>query len=378
MIRQNGLDKRFPQRWQQKALGTFFILSCVSLISACSADRLQVKANMTPSTSADTATSVAYKSAYSPERSQYGVIEVDGIELTTTRDRTLPLKVYAPDGDGPFPVIIFSHGTGASKDDYAELGEFWAARGYVSVHPSHADSLSLREGRANFRRLRSVLEGVLEDANQWVERGEDVALVARQLAEIERSSEQLSGKLDGDRVGIAGHSFGAYGAQVAGGAKVSLPNETETFELSPPENVKAVLLLSPQGTGQQGLTNESWRNFQLPMMVMTGLRDQGAQGQDYRWKTEPFELAPATSNKYLVILAQANHFSFGGRTQAEERRVGPLRQRRQASAQRTMDYVKFASLGFWDTYLNNNAQAQDYLLNELEEISGGEASVSFR
>ena len=216
--------------------------------------------------------------------------------------------------------------------------------------------------------------------------------------------DQLTGKIDSSRVGVSGHSFGAYAAQIAGGTSIALPGDRGEFRLPEESTIKATLLLSPQGAGQQGLTRNSWRNFRGPMMVMTGPEDQGADGQDYRWKTEPFELSPATSNKYLVLLAHANHFSFGGRSQSEgrqsqrngggtqvgRRRDRPFRQRRQAGGdrllmqgrqrqeQRTLNYIKLASVSFWDTYLKGEAQAQDYLLDELEATSDDEVSVSFR
>ena len=48
------------------------------------------------------------------------------------RNRDIPLKAYLPEGDGPFPVILFSHGAGGSKDGYAYSNGHWA-RGVV-VH----------------------------------------------------------------------------------------------------------------------------------------------------------------------------------------------------------------------------------------------------
>ena len=50
------------------------------------------------------------------------------------RDRRVPVKIYYPKtGNGPFPVIIFSHGLGGSREGYEYLGRHWASWGYVSV-----------------------------------------------------------------------------------------------------------------------------------------------------------------------------------------------------------------------------------------------------
>ena len=57
------------------------------------------------------------------------------------RQREVPVKIYFPKtGDGPFPVIIFSHGLGGSRDGYEYLGRHWASHGYVSVHLQHKGS----------------------------------------------------------------------------------------------------------------------------------------------------------------------------------------------------------------------------------------------
>jgi predicted dienelactone hydrolase len=73
----------------------------------------------------------------------YGVVTIEGLALhDEARHRDIPLKIHLPDAPGPFPVIVFSHGALASKDDYAGLARYWASFGYVSVHPSHADSIA--------------------------------------------------------------------------------------------------------------------------------------------------------------------------------------------------------------------------------------------
>src|SRR5947208_9251342 len=40
-----------------------------------------------------------------------------------SRSRPVPVKIYAPaTGAGPFPVIVFSHGLGGSRNGYEYLG----------------------------------------------------------------------------------------------------------------------------------------------------------------------------------------------------------------------------------------------------------------
>ena len=57
------------------------------------------------------------------------------------RDRPVPVKIYSPaTGKGPFPVIVFSHGLGGSREGYEYLGRQWASQGYVAVHVEHLGS----------------------------------------------------------------------------------------------------------------------------------------------------------------------------------------------------------------------------------------------
>src|SRR6201999_1528495 len=45
----------------------------------------------------------------------------------TSRDRDLPVKIYVPtNGDGPFPLIVFSHGLGGSREGYDYIASQWA------------------------------------------------------------------------------------------------------------------------------------------------------------------------------------------------------------------------------------------------------------
>src|SRR3990167_3541328 len=51
-----------------------------------------------------------------------------------------PVRVFVPGGKGAFPVILFSHGLGGSREGNRFLGEHWARRGYVAVFLQHPGS----------------------------------------------------------------------------------------------------------------------------------------------------------------------------------------------------------------------------------------------
>ena len=73
-----------------------------------------------------------------------GTFDVATVKLDwhdDARDRDVPVKIYYPkSGDGPFPVVLFSHGLGGTRDTYEYLGRRWASHGYVCVHLQHLGS----------------------------------------------------------------------------------------------------------------------------------------------------------------------------------------------------------------------------------------------
>src|ERR1051325_6730647 len=54
------------------------------------------------------------------------------------RDRTGPVKIFVPRDAVRHPVIVFSHGLGATREAYEYLGNAWARAGFVTVCLQHA------------------------------------------------------------------------------------------------------------------------------------------------------------------------------------------------------------------------------------------------
>ncbi len=256
------------------------------------------------------ARSEAYKLIDGP----YEVGEVGTLVLRDAqRKKELRVRLEFPLGQGPFPVIIFSHGAGGSKDCCTELTRHWASYGYVTLQPTHMDSISLRRPQGEKAGPNGGLRGgvarALDDPAVWASRARDVSFLLDLLDEVERRVPALQDKLDATRIGVGGHSLGAYTAQLIGGATVDLPEgKGKSFADA---RVRAILVLSGQGRGQQGLTAQSWQNLTRPMMTMTGSLDRGASGQGPEWKKDPFDLSPP-GDKYHVYLAGASHMSFTG------------------------------------------------------------------
>ncbi len=282
---------------------------------------------------------------YTPSAGPYQVLTVDRIVLhDATRNKDLLLKVYYPDARGPFPVIVFSHGALASKDCYSALGQYWASFGYVSIHPSHADSIA----DSGFR---GTLRDAISDPQAWQNRPKDISFIIDSLARDREACSAVKRQTrSSPHIGVGGHSFGAYTAELIGGVNILLPGKEEPQSFAD-KRVTAILLMSPQGEGRMGLTAHSWDNLHLPMLLMYGSRDFGPWGEAPAWRSEAFRKSPS-GNKYEVELDGGTHMGFAGPS------------RRGGVQEGVFQCAKLESLAFWDAYLKQNPEAKNYLKSD--------------
>jgi predicted dienelactone hydrolase len=267
------------------------------------------------------------------------------------RNKNIPIKIYYPAGVGQLPVIIFSHGALASKDSYSGLGQYWASYGYLSIHPSHADSVA----DSGFH---GTLRQALSDPRGWENRPEDISFIIDSLGHVENIASQLIGKLDLRHIGVGGHSFGAYTAGLIAGTTILLPGRAAPQSFAD-KRVSAVVLLSPQGEGVMGLSAHSWDGVHVPMLLMYGSRDFGPFGEEPVWRSEAFAKGPA-GNKYEVELEGGTHMGFAG-----------LFPDAGGHHDEVFQCAKLETLAFWDAYLKQDPKARQYVESHgLQKLSG--------
>lgn len=275
-------------------------------------------------------------------------------------NKNLPYKLSVPLFKGPCPVIVLSHGAGGSYDGNKNLVESWVNSGFACIQPLHADSVRYKRSLGQSVSLRDSMNDS-NDPKNWSSRVQDIEDILDSLDSINQLCPWI--QFDKNRIGLAGHSFGAFTAQLVAG--VTPPQKARASTLND-RRVKAVLLLSPQGVSRGGPLGfddaSAWRGMNMPVMVMTGSQDNGRTGETPDWRLEPYKYCPAGS-KFLVFLNNANHMTFAGNGNFSGRRE--LLFKRIAGGFDTSylnPYIEKESSLFFRAFLYGDAVALKYLV----------------
>lgn len=284
----------------------------------------------------------------------HGVVTagVPAWDVVDGRDVAVLARYPAPGSSArPLPVIVLCHGLGGSHRSYAALGTRLASHGYAVLHPQFLDSFPIaapalglagRDGPGTHGgsspgavpaapasteatgpawpedpRARRAMLALLFDPGHWASRVARVHGVIGSLS----AQRHLPVPLRPDRVIVAGHSYGAYTAQLVLGARlhgVALGGD----RLAHPA-VTAGILLSPQGSGDRGLTSRSWDRVTQPLLVVTATNDLGPHGEGLAWRREPFDAAPSQV-KHLAVVRDGTHL-LGGVADEGPGQGGPTR-----------------------------------------------------
>jgi dienelactone hydrolase len=125
-----------------------------------------------------------------------GTPELAGTGVPASDERTLITTVRAPIGEGPFPLIVFSHGVNGHPDKFGRLLDAWAAAGYVVAAPAFPLSSDRVPGEATVFDLGE-------------QSGDVVFLLDELLARSHEPGDPLQGAIDNERIGLGGLSLGA-------------------------------------------------------------------------------------------------------------------------------------------------------------------------
>lgn len=251
-----------------------------------------------------------------------GVRTLDRVDLVDpARGRTIATRIHMPTEPGPWPTVIFSHGFGGSLAAFPTSGRAWAARGVVVIHPTHSNSIQLPDPDLPSEDARAIREALVAavgprpNGAPLAEVTERPVFLRSRLADITflqtlvrsrdpRLPAAVRERIDPTRMGMAGHSFGAYLTLVACGARLA-PEPPPPL----PASFRAGLVISGQGTGRLGLEPGAFDRMSGPLFSVTGSRDFGAAGETPDWRLEAFHSA-GPGRQYAAILDGFRHGDF--------------------------------------------------------------------
>jgi predicted dienelactone hydrolase len=269
------------------------------------------------------------------------------------RGRDVPVKIYAPQaGTGPFPVIVFSHGLGGTRDGYEYLGRHWASHGYVCVHLQHHGSDDA-VWKGSKKPLDDMRKAALNPANA-VNRPLDVRFALDTLAQLNRDDPALRGRLDLERVGMAGHSFGGWTTQAVIGEVFVTPAGKEVTLADP--RIKAAVIMSPSPPKGKADLDKAFGSVKVPCLHLTGTKDDGVAITEVKPADRRLPFAHMTkAERFLVVFEGGDHMVFAG---AARKGGGG------AKDDRFRDLVRMSTTAFWDAYLKGDGRARAWLEGE--------------
>jgi predicted dienelactone hydrolase len=281
---------------------------------------------------------------YDPLKVAEAAVESKTFEVNdVARSRTIPVRVYLPADKKPVPVVLFSHGLGGSRDNNPYLGEHWAKRGYVVVFMQHIGSdESVWKDAAALERMTAMRQAA--SAKNYIDRTQDVPAVLDALAKWNaEKGHPLHGRMDLEKVGMSGHSFGAQTTQVMAGQSAG------RISLRDPR-VDAAVMMSPSPPAR-GDAAAAFATVKIPCLLMTGTLDDSPIGNTTpadRLKVFPhLKEAPA----WQVVFDKATHMDFGQR----DLRGGKIKDSRYHRA------ILALTTAFWDAELNDKPEALKWL-----------------
>jgi predicted dienelactone hydrolase len=300
------------------------------------------------------------EATYSPPRPSGKVAVADYTWHDANRNREVPVRIYYPaSGAGPFPVVIFSHGLGGTREGYDYFGRYLAGCDYISVHVQHLGSDdSVWRGKPLLQ-IRSEMQKSVMKTENVLNRPRDVSFAIDQMLELNAHDKNpFSHRLDANRIAVAGHSFGAFTTLAIAGEAVGGKS------LADPR-VKAAIAMSAPVHIPQRQDGSEFSTVNIPTLHLTGTRDEGVvfnmRAADRRIPFDQASRAPA----FLIIFNGATHMTFArdrGSNVGEDERFHSL--------------INETSIAFLEAYLRGDSAAKQWLVGTgVNQLLGSNASI---
>ena len=227
----------------------------------------------------------------------------------------------AANSDSPRPLVVFSHGNGATPTAYSRILSYFASQGYVVAAPEHQDCPS-RCSQAQY-------------TAEITRRPLDVESTLEYILSVNSSQDDaLHNQIDASRVAAAGQSFGGWTAVQA---------------LRADTRFRAALLMNP--AMEQQIPADPTQ-VARPVLIMSGELDAQvpfAASEDFLARM------PSTSDRWLLVVPNAGHeFSNSCFSTAATLPCASL-----LAQDRLINIVQSVGTQFLDTYVGGSSNALD-------------------
>ena len=193
----------------------------------------------------------------------------------------------APSAEGPFPLVLYSHGSGGLRYVSSFLTETLASHGFVVVAPDHAGNTAI-----------DSFAGTDTDRDQTaLNRPADTAFVISAMLGEDGvdAPEGFAGLSDPERIGMVGHSFGGFTSLVAPTGYESVPAD---------ERIDAVVAWAPYSSI---IPDPELEALDVPTLLMVGSKDETTPPDPET--DRPWDLVPGRP-LFRVDISDAGHQSF--------------------------------------------------------------------
>lgn len=194
---------------------------------------------------------------------------------------------------GPFPVVVYSHGSGGQSYIASFFTEMLASYGFIVIAPNHVGNTATE-----------VLFGAGDEPEAIAyNRPADTAFVITEMLAMSADPDSsFFGFMDPERIGMAGHSFGGFTAYAAAGGLPAVNDEVTSVPVD--DRIDAIVAMAPVTSI---LPPNVLSSITVPSMVITGTDDQTTPLDPE--STQAFEEVNS-GYAYRVDLEAAGHQSF--------------------------------------------------------------------
>jgi predicted dienelactone hydrolase len=251
------------------------------------------------------------------------------------RNRDVPVMIY-------FPLA-------GNREEYSYLGRYWAAHGYIVVHLQHLGSDTGAVLTDGPKQIDKRLGEITNDPTNAFNRGADVSFAIDELKKRNDDAKwPLHGRIDLEKIGLAGHSFGGNTAMMIAGQTFGQRQGNHVFVDA---RVKCIVAMSPPVVVPPSGYDKSFGGITIPVMEMTGTEDNWPISETANDERQAAFKSLTHCPAYLVTLTGADHFVFLGQ-RLDSKHPDDMPQ---------YELIRNSSLAFFDAYLRGDDGGRKWL-----------------